>query len=81
MQKPKFISLIGRFAAKGSPMENRPKSHEELRAELAQLLRKQNHLLESRTFGSATDAEILEYELRQEVIHEICRRLANSAAA
>jgi len=62
-------------------MENRPNSQEELRAELAQLLRKQNELLEARTFGSATDAEILEYELRQEAIHDICRRLANSAAA
>ena len=62
-------------------MANRPKSQEELRIELAQLLRKQNELLESRTFGSATEGEILEYELRQEVIHDICRRLANSAAA
>ena len=75
------MNFIGRFTAKGSQMENRPKSQEELRVELTQLLRKQNELLESRTFGSATETEILEYELRQEVIHDICRRLANSAAA
>ena len=66
---------------KGETMENRPKTENELRIELAQLLRKQSELLESRTFGSATEVEILEYELRQDVIHEICRKLANSAAA
>lgn len=42
---------------------------------------KQTEVLESRTFGSATDTDILEYEIRQEVIHEICNQLANSAAA
>jgi hypothetical protein len=54
---------------------------EELRDELTRLLRKQTAALESRTFGSATDTDILEYEIRQEVIHEICNQLANSAAA
>jgi len=80
MDKPKVLTFAG-FVSKGSHMANRPKSQDELRFELAQLLRKQNELLESRTFGSATESEILEYELRQEVIHDICRRLANSAAA
>ena len=57
------------------------KNHvEELRAELNQLLKKQNEVLESRTFGGATDTELLEYEIRQEVIHEICNQLANSSA-
>ena len=54
---------------------------EELRAELDLLLKKQPEVLELRTFGGASDADILEYEIRQEVIHEICTQLANSAAA
>jgi hypothetical protein len=54
---------------------------EELRAELNQLLKKQTKVLESRIFGGATDTELLEYELRQEIIHEICDQLANSSAA
>ncbi|MFZ0276989.1 MAG: hypothetical protein WA254_07640 [Candidatus Sulfotelmatobacter sp.] len=53
---------------------------EALRKELGQLLRKQTEVLESRTFGSATDADILEYEIRQEIIHEMCNQLANSDA-
>ncbi len=54
---------------------------ETLRKELDQLLRKQSEVLESRTFGAATDADILEYEIRQEIIHEMCNQLANSAVA
>jgi hypothetical protein len=54
---------------------------EELRAELYHLLKTQTEVLELRTFGGASDTEILEYEIRQEVIHEICNQLANSAAA
>jgi hypothetical protein len=54
---------------------------EELRAELSQLLKKQSDVLESRAFGGATDTELLEYEIRQEIIHEICDQLAHSAAA
>ena len=54
---------------------------EVLRAELNQLLKRQTEVLESRSFGAATDTEILEYEIRQEIIHDICNELANSAAA
>jgi hypothetical protein len=36
--------------------------------------------LESRKFGAATDTDILEYEIRQELIHEMCNQLANSDA-
>lgn len=54
---------------------------EALRKELGQLLRKQTEVLESRTFGAATDSDILEYEIRQEIIHEMCNQLANSDAA
>jgi hypothetical protein len=67
------------FARKKATMENY--RNEELRTELNQLLRKQNEVLESRTFGAATDTEILEYEIRQEIIHDICNELANSAVA
>lgn len=52
---------------------------EVIRKELGQLLRKQSEVLESRTFGAATDTDILEYEIRQEIIHEMCNQLANSA--
>jgi hypothetical protein len=67
------------FAGKKATMENY--HADELRAELSQLLRKQTEVLESRSFGAATDADILEYEIRQEIIHDICNELANAAAA
>jgi hypothetical protein len=54
---------------------------DELRVELDQLLKKQAEILESRTLGAASDTELLEYEIRQEIIHEICNQLANSTAA
>jgi hypothetical protein len=67
------------FARKKAAMEN---YHSEvLRAELNQLLQQQTEVLKSRSFGAATDTEILEYEIRQEIIHDICNELANSAAA
>ena len=55
--------------------------HEELRIELMQLLRKQSEFLEPRAMEGATDTEILEYELRQELIHDICNELSHTAAA
>ena len=45
---------------------------DKLRAELNQLLKKQSQVLESRSLGSATDTELLEYEIRQEIVHELC---------
>jgi hypothetical protein len=65
--------------ANGGTVEGR--YTEELRGELTELLHKQSEVLESRTFGSASDSDILEYEIRQEVIHQICRQVANSASA
>lgn len=35
------------------------------------LLHKQNEVLESRTFGAPSDTDILEYEIRQEIFHEM----------
>lgn len=51
---------------------------EELRIELTRLLQKQHEVLESRMLGSATDDELLEYEIRQEIIHDLCQVLAHS---
>jgi hypothetical protein len=52
----------------------------ELRAELNQLLREQVEVLESRRLGTATDPDLLEYEIRQEMIHEMCNQLAHSVS-
>jgi hypothetical protein len=54
---------------------------DELRSELSQLLKKQSETLEARVFGGVSDTEILEYDIRQEVISEIQERLSRSAAA
>ena len=54
---------------------------EQMRLELNELLHKQHEVLESRMLGTASDDELLEYEIRQEVIHELCNVLSNSAAA
>jgi hypothetical protein len=54
---------------------------DELRADLNRLLKMQTEVLESRTFGAATDTEIVEFEIRREVIQEICKQLANSSSA
>jgi hypothetical protein len=51
---------------------------EELRVELTGLLQKQNEVLESRMLGSASESDLLEYEIRQEIVHDICNQLANS---
>jgi peroxiredoxin family protein len=53
---------------------------EELRVELAELLRKQSDVLESRMLGCASDSDLLEYEIRQEIVHQLCNQLAHSAA-
>jgi len=53
---------------------------EQLRFELTQLLRKQRQVLESRMLGTASDDDLLEYEVRQDIIRELCNVLANSAA-
>lgn len=64
-------------------MEDR--NTEELRYELHELLRKQREVLDLRMLGTASDADVLEYEIRQEIIHqiirELCGGLSRSAAA
>jgi len=67
------------FARKKAAMEKY--RVDELRAELDELLKQQTEVLESRSFGAATDTEIFEYEIRQEIIHDICNELANSVSA
>jgi hypothetical protein len=54
---------------------------EELRAQLEQLLQKQAEFLNSEVFGGASDTEFLEYELRQDMIHDIYEELARQNAA
>lgn len=74
---PNFCDLKScRFAGRKAAMENY--RVDELRAELGQLLKKQAEVLESRSLGAATDTELLEYEIRQEIVHEICNQLAHS---
>jgi hypothetical protein len=51
---------------------------ERLKSELAELLKKQTVFMESRSLGGATDSEILEYELRQEIVKQICDELGHS---
>ena len=51
---------------------------EELRIELGELLRKQSEILESRLLGSASDTELLEYDVRQEIVHEITNQLVRA---
>lgn len=53
---------------------------EELRIELGELLRKQYEVLESRMSGSASDTELIEYEIRQGIVHEITNQLARAIA-
>ena len=54
---------------------------ENMRRELEELLRKQHEVLECRMLGTASDDDLLEYELRQEIIHELCNVLSHSRAA
>jgi hypothetical protein len=54
---------------------------EQMRAELCELLRRQNEVLETRMLGTASEADLLEYELRQEIIHELCNQIVHSLAA
>jgi hypothetical protein len=46
-----------------------------LETDLAEMLKKQADFVESRRFQGATDSEILEYELRQEIVKEMCNQL------
>jgi hypothetical protein len=55
-----------------------PYPTEELRVELNELLRKQREVSESRMLGTASDDGLLEYEMRQEIIHELCNVLVHS---
>lgn len=50
---------------------------EELRIELDELFCKQREILESRMLGAASDADVLAYEIRQRIIHEIIQELCN----
>jgi hypothetical protein len=51
---------------------------ERLQTEIRELLRKQTEVLDSRMLGTASDSDLLEYEIRQEIIHEICNELVSA---
>lgn len=53
---------------------------EQLRAELNELLQKQHEVLESRMLGCVSDGELLEYEIRQEIIHDLCQVLSHPSS-
>jgi hypothetical protein len=54
---------------------------EDLRAELKQLRQKQSETLNARIVGDVSDTDLIEYDLRQEIIVDIEERLARSSAA
>lgn len=51
---------------------------QQLETELSELLKKQVEFVESRSLGGATDSEILEYEVRQEIVKQICDELGHT---
>ena len=51
---------------------------EKLQADLGDLLRKQREVLDARMLGTASDSDVLEYEIRQEIIHELCNQLVRT---
>jgi hypothetical protein len=51
---------------------------ENMRAELDELLKKQAEVLESLSFGTATDTELIEYDIRQKIVHELCNELVRA---
>lgn len=51
---------------------------ERLQTELRDLLQKQRVVLDSRMLGTASDSDLLEYEIRQEIIHELCNQLVRT---
>jgi len=53
-------------------------TEQELRGEIDRLLRQQAKFLESRRFGTATEAELREYELRQDLMRELWEKLVLS---
>jgi hypothetical protein len=51
---------------------------EQMQAELSELLRKQKEVLDSRMLGTASESDLLEYEVRQEIVHEMCNQLVRA---
>ena len=51
---------------------------EQMQAELSELLRKQKEVLESRMLGTASESDLLEYEVRQEIVYEMCNQLVRA---
>ena len=56
---------------------NAPHIHR-LQTELSELLRKQREVLESRMLGTANEGDLLEFEIRQEIVREVCNQLVRA---
>jgi hypothetical protein len=54
---------------------------ERLQTELRDLLRKQKEVLDLQMLGTASDSDVLEYEIRQEIIHDLCNQLVEQLHA
>ena len=54
---------------------------EDLRSQLKQLRQKQSETLKSRIVGDVSDTDLIEYDLRQEIIVDIEERLASPPTA
>ncbi len=54
---------------------------DDLRAKLNQLRQMQSDTLDARAVGGVSDTELIEYDLRQEIIADIEERLARSSWA
>jgi hypothetical protein len=50
----------------------------QLQSEVGELLRKQREVLESRMLGTASESDLLEYEIRQEIVREMCNQLVRA---
>jgi hypothetical protein len=73
-----LLQMLGpdsRFVLDGTMKKQ---TEQELRGEIDRLLRQQVRFLESRSFGTATEAELHEYEVRQDLMRELWEKLVLS---
>ena len=79
MRLVQYGTLLASSKGEGVAVES--ERIDDRRAVLDLLLKKQAEVLELRRLGTATETELLEYELRQETIHELCNQLTHAAVA
>ena len=54
---------------------------EQLQGEVRKLLRKQRDVLESRMLGTASEGDLLEFEIRQEIVRDICNQIVRAMSS